>query len=169
MPPIDRIDRRTDVVLILFRLAKEVKGVTKLQKLLFLIEQETEFFEEYESEVAFKFAPYRMGPFSKEVYSEIRFLLELGAITQEPWTGAPAAMESVDLGHKRFVVTSKGEKIGHQLYEILEADYQTELEEIVEEYNDLPLRELLRYVYTEYPDYATESEIVDSVFAKGDA
>jgi hypothetical protein len=167
MARIDEIDRRTDVVFILFYFAKRVRGVTKLQKLLFLVEQETEFFEEYEDDVAFNFAPYKMGPFSDEVYSELEFLLQLSAIESEPMD-KPAGVGQADsaLGNKEFQITSKGEKIAAQLVEVLEPEYAEELEELVAEYNSMELKELLRYVYSEYPDYAVESEIMDDVFSE---
>src|SRR6056297_1705007 len=112
MARIDEIDRRTDVVFILFYFADRIRGETKLQKLLFLIEQETEFFKQYEDDVAFNFAPYKMGPFSDEVYSEIEFLLQLSAIESEPME-KPAGTSQGDslLENKEFQITSKGEKI----------------------------------------------------------
>lgn len=167
MARIDEIDRRTDVVFILFYFAESIRGVTKLQKLLFLIEQETGFFEEYEEEVAFDFAPYKMGPFSDEVYSEIEFLLQLSAIESTPMKQSGGLNQSHSrLSNKEFCITSKGEKIASQLVDVLEPEYEEELQELVEEYNTMDLNELLRYVYTEYPEYTTESEIKDEVFSE---
>lgn len=164
MARIDEIDRRTDVVFILFYFAEQIRGVTKLQKLLFLVEQETDFFQEYEDDVAFNFAPYKMGPFSDEVYSELEFLLQLSAIESEPMDNA-TGLETSDsaLGNNTFQLTTKGEKIAAQLVEILDPEHEVELREIVMEYNNMGLKELLRYVYTEYPDYTTESEIRDDI------
>lgn len=167
MARIDEIDRRTDVVFILFYFAESICGVTKLQKLLFLIEQETEFFEEYEEDVAFNFAPYKMGPFSDEVYSELEFLLQLSAIEFTPMK-SPTKVNQSDsrLRNKEFHITPKGEKIASQLVEVLEPEYEKELEDLVAEYNTMDLKELLRYVYTEYPEYTTKSEIKDEVFSE---
>ena len=167
MARIDEIDRRTDVVFILFYFAERVRGVTKLQKLLFLIEQETEFFEEYSDDVAFNFAPYKMGPFSDEVYSELEFLLQLSAIESEPLEKSSDPNQSDrGLGNSKFYITSKGRKIAAQLVKLLEPEYEDELKELVMEYNSMQLKELLRYVYSEYPDYAVESEIQDEVFSE---
>ncbi|CQH55209.1 uncharacterized protein HHUB_2199 [Halobacterium hubeiense] len=167
MARIDEIDRRTDVVFILFYFAEQVRGVTKLQKLLFLIEQETEFFEEYEDDVAFEFAPYKMGPFSEAVYSELEFLLQLSAIESEPLDSPHLGDESQsDLGNKKFSITPKGEKIASELVGQLEPEYRDELENLVTEYNSMSLTELLQYVYSTYPDFAVESEIRDDVFSE---
>jgi len=163
MPRIDKIDRRTDVVFLLFLYAEEIAGVTKLQKLLFLIEQETDFFQAYKQDIAFKFAPYKMGPFSEHVYEELEFLLSLGAIESEPLDDSSTDLTDTDLSEKRFTITRKGEKIASELESQLKPEYQDELRELVREYNSLPLEELLKYVYTEYPDYAAESEILDEL------
>ena len=160
MPPIDEIDRRTDVVFLLFHHAKEIDGVTKVQKLLFLVEQETEFFQEYEEDVAFNFAPYKMGPFSKNVYTELEFLLSMGAISSHPMDDPKISMTDSELGQKTFQITSKGEKIAAQLSNQLEPEYDDELRDLVETYNEQPLRELLQYVYRTYPEFAAESEIL---------
>ena len=167
MARIDEIDRRTDVVFILFYYAENIRGVTKLQKLLFLIEQETEFFEEFKEDVAFNFAPYKMGPFSENVYTELEFLLQIDAIKTEPMEFAVEdKISESTLGNKEFTVTPKGAKIAAELVEILDLTHAEELEELVEEYNSMSLTELLRYVYSTYPDYAVESEIQDEIFSE---
>lgn len=163
MARIDKIDRRTDVVFILFHYADEIEGVTKLQKLLFLIEKETEFFTEYESEVAFEFAPYKMGPFSKHVYEELEFLLSLDAIEGEELSESNHTLDTPDLTEKRFTLTKKGEKIATEVVSQLETEYRNELDQVVREYNSLPLQELIEYVYDQYPSYAAESEIIDEM------
>ena len=164
MSRIDQIDRRTDAVLILFHHAGSIHGVTKLQKLLFLIEEETEFFEEHKDDLAFEFNAHKMGPFSKHVYEEIRFLQQLNAIETESMEDRSEGKD--DLTNKIFHITSKGEKIASELANQLEPKYNEELAELVENYNNMELRELLRYVYTEYPSFTTESEIKDEILTK---
>lgn len=169
MPRIDEIDRRTDVVFILFHEMESIRGVTKIQKLLFLIEQETEFFTEYKDDIAFNFAPYKMGPFSEAVYEEIHFLLQLGAIEATPMNDDPlAGVDDNDLSNKEFSITPKGKKIASQLVDILEPEFQAEITELVETYGDLSLRELLEVVYSSYPGFAIKSEIKDELQLEGD-
>ncbi|WP_255170069.1 type II toxin-antitoxin system antitoxin SocA domain-containing protein [Natrononativus amylolyticus] len=143
--------------------------MTKVQKLLFLIEQESRFFENYEQEVSFNFAPYKMGPFSENVYEELQFLMQLDAIEAEDISN-PTGMDALkaDLTNKKFEITPKGEKIASQLVEILEPEHRNELEDMIQEYNKMTLQDLLRYVYQEYPDFATESKIKQDLFAEGD-
>ena len=163
MPRIDQIDRRTDVVFILLHHAESIRGITKLQKLLFLVEQETDFFADYGDDLAFEFTPHKMGPFSKHVYEEIRFLQQLNAIEMEPMDDQSA---EDDLTNKIFHITPKGEKIAAELANQLEAEYNKELQLVVEQYNHMALRDLLQYVYQEYPSFATESEIKDDILAE---
>ena len=163
MPPIDSIDRRTDVVFLLFHYAETIDGVTKLQKLLFLIEQETEFFKAYEEDIAFEFAPYKMGPFSEYVYEELEFLLSLTAIESDPLNSTTPNIHNSEFAEKRFTITSKGEKIANELEGQLEPEYREELQVLVETYNQMSLSKLLEYVYQEYPAYAAESEILDDL------
>ncbi|WP_424016226.1 DUF4065 domain-containing protein (plasmid) [Halorientalis pallida] len=163
MARIDKIDRRTDVVFLVFSYAEAIEGVTKLQKLLFLIEQETEFFQAYENDIAFEFAPYKMGPFSKHVYEELEFLLSLDAIETEPLPGADPNPTDSEFAEQRFTITAKGEKIAAQLESQLEPEYCDELSDTVTTYNSLELQDLLKYVYTEYPEYAADSEIIDEL------
>ena len=146
------------MVFILLYHAGTIHGITKLQKLLFLVEKETEFFEEYGDDLAFEFTAHKMGPFSKHVYEEVRFLQQLQAIRTEPMEGEP---DDEDLTNKVFHITSKGEKIASELSNQLDDEYDDELRAIVEKYNSMELRELLRYVYTEYPEFTTESDIKD--------
>lgn len=166
MPRIDQIDRRTDVVFILFHHAGTIRGVTKLQKLLFLIEKETTFFEEYGDELAFEFHAHKMGPFSKHVYEEIRFLQQLDAIETTPMDETTEVGDGEDLSNKEFSITDKGEKIAAELAARLEPKYDEELATLVEEYNELSLRNLLEYVYTTYPEFTTESEIKDEILTE---
>lgn len=163
MPRIDQIDRRTDVVFILFHHARSIRGVTKLQKLLFLVEEETEFFAEYGDKLAFEFSAHKMGPFSQHVYEEIRFLDQLKAIEVEPMEGES---DESGLTNKVFHITPKGEKIASGLSAQLEAEYEEELKALVEKYNPMELRDLLRYVYEEYPSFTTESEIKDEILVE---
>lgn len=161
MPRIDQIDRRTDVVFILFHYAGSIHGITKLQKLLFLVENETQFFEDHGNKLAFEFTAHKMGPFSKHVYEEIRFLQQLRAIETESMEEEPG---DESLANKIFHITPKGEKIASELCNQLNSEHDEELKALIKKYNPMELRELLRYIYTEYPNFTTESEIMDEVF-----
>src|SRR5438309_1531287 len=78
--PTDSLDvqlDREDVILLLLEANERLlgkkwfSGITRMEKLLFLVEKETEF-----EGIArfFPFQPHNFGPFSKEVYEAIDFL-----------------------------------------------------------------------------------------------
>ena len=165
MARIDKIDREADLAFLLFHLAGDVDGMTRLQKLLFLIEKESEFNDIHE-EISFDFESHHYGPFSELVYDEVRFLLSLGALeTVEP----DYEMENYETNHdddlsgKRFRLTEKGEKICSQLGKILDDEVEKSMKDVVEEYSEMTNDDLLEYVYTQYPEYTDKSKIKDEV------
>lgn len=173
MSKIDTIDRSTDALLLLFHNAGEIEGVTKIQKLLFLIENETEFGEQYADEISFDFEAYKMGPFSPLVYNEIELLLNMRAIEKDSRKIGPSDnweirnympdSGSEGLSNQLYKTTSKGHTIGRELEKIIDEDMANELEEIIQKYNSMPLRQLLEYVYTNYENMTSNSEIKEQV------
>lgn len=166
MTKVDEIDREEDLAFLLFYYANDVEGITKLQKLLFLLEEETEFTDIYE-DISFEFEPYKYGPFSERVYDALEFLIAIGAVEAVEGDGDfDAIRDSADQGPyagKRFILTEKGVKISHELNEVLEEETKQEMEAVVAEYNDLSLDDLLEYVYNQYNKYTKESEIKDEM------
>lgn len=160
VPPIDQIDRETDTLFLLFSFAPRIHGVTRVQKLLFLLNEETEYAEEYGAPVLFEFVPYDMGPFAVEVYEELEFLEEIDAISIEGQDKGDLPDEAPEV----FQLTEKGEKIARQIQSVLDPKVRDDLREFVEKYADMDLEQLLRYVYEEYPKMAEESKISDEIY-----
>ncbi len=74
-----------------------------------------------------------------------------------------AAAENIE---EEFLITDRGRKFLTQLEVQLDTrdlalfrSLRSTAEEIRRKYGDWPLDRLLRYVYTEYPEYTTASEI----------
>lgn len=166
MAKIDEIDREEDLAFLLFHYANDVEGITRLQKLLFLLEAETDFADIYE-DISFEFEPYKYGPFSERVYDALEFLIAIGAVEAVETDGDfDAIRDSEDQGPyagKTFTLTEKGKKISHELNDILEDETKQEFEAVVAEYNDLSLHDLLEYVYRQHREYTIESEIKDEI------
>ena len=175
MAQIDTIDRPTDAAILLFYIADEVEGITKVQKLLFLIEEETEFGEIYGKNISFGFDPYKMGPFSPQVYDEVTMLLNMGALETEPldssgtenweYNNYTNQESSNELAGKKFIITTKGEKIGEEVANYIEEGVFIDLKKKVKKYNKMPLMALLEYVYSNYEEMTTNSEIKESVLS----
>lgn len=162
MPRIDQIDRPTDSLLLLFSYSPTIRGVTRVQKLLFLLNHETKYGDVQKDSVLFEFEPYKMGPFAAEIYEELDFLLEIGAIESKTPDSSSVSDEWSE--GEVFVLTNKGKKISRQLRDILPKEVDSDLHQFVQRYSNMELKQLLRYVYDQYPDMARESEIRDSIY-----
>src|SRR5712692_7309921 len=85
---------RRDLVLLLIGTdakgspADEVGGITRLQKFLFLLEQEGGISPSAEG---FDFRAYKAGPYSSKLYDDIEFLENLGYLESEAVAGATEA------------------------------------------------------------------------------
>jgi len=176
---IDQVERTTDIVILMFYFAREVRGVTKVQKILYLMEKETEFYEAYKDKLTdeLDFKAYNMGPFSENVYDELEFLINIGALEKDSMELDAADSYEVksfeereealgasnELSNKVFKITDKGDKIGEKLVQVLEDEYVEEIKELTRKYNKKSLSNVLEYVYTAYPDSARNSKIRDEV------
>ncbi|MFH1549939.1 MAG: hypothetical protein ABIH04_05210 [Planctomycetota bacterium] len=182
------IKNRSEAVLLLFfaedNVLKEnapIEGITRLEKMVFLIEKESNLLRKLGQKGEFGFRPYKMGPFSSEIYDEVDFLESLGLVNSR-MSGKKQPAESVetenfldeqmldkyqkeDISHddteRVYKLTEKGKEIARGLFESLPEQEQEFLVNLKKKFNRMSLRQLLRYIYKKYPDYATESEIKD--------
>lgn len=126
---------------------QEVDGRTRMQKLIFLIQQEFDT----DPPGTYHYIPYDYGPFAKKLYEDLDYLEDRDFIKEKK--------DSTDEGKVkyRYELTEHGE---HQLGNWPDEDLRRVLdmaEEIKTEFNDVNLLDLLDYVYTKYPAYAEES------------
>ncbi|MCY2953126.1 MAG: hypothetical protein NTU53_14275, partial [Planctomycetota bacterium] len=93
---------REDIILLLLEANERLlgkpslNGITRLEKLIFLLEQETEF----EGVARFYvFKPYNFGPFSKEIYEAVEFLegCELIQVSERPYPSYYANVGEAEL------------------------------------------------------------------------
>jgi hypothetical protein len=153
-------------------------GITRLEKLLFLLQKETDF----EGVAAFfEFSAYNFGPFSKEVYEAAEFLEGCDLIVvkerlypsyyatagedqllAEIGEGEPEQLpdDSTGAAEKLFFLTAAGQKVASKLREAVASRRPRDIEQldsIVRRYGNLPLNQLIRYVYRRYPDMTVKS------------
>lgn len=87
-----------------------ISGMTRLQKLLFLLEREALI---KPANGGFEFEPYKAGPYSPKLYDDLELLENLGLIRSEavaglmteatdPTPGSGTWTEAVDLNHVTF-------------------------------------------------------------------
>jgi len=142
---------------LLYAAGGKIKGKTRFQKLAFLADQEL---EEHDID-PYDFIPYDYGPFDKSVFESLEFLEDKGLVKCDS-TRTYGGDKRYDYrltqkGHKSYKENlpeattdlEEGEEEFRTIHEIAE--------DIVDEYNDVPISNLLDYVYTEYPEYAENS------------
>ncbi len=156
-----------------------VGGVTRLEKLLFLLQRETNI-EKIDS--FYEFTAHNYGPFSKEVYEALDFLegfeliqvkervhssyytnvgeiLLLQAISEEE-VSETTTINSEGVTEKLFLLTESGHKVAKKLRQTIEKRRPKDIEElngIIRRYGKLPLNQLIRYVYHKYPEMTVKS------------
>lgn len=169
---------REDVVLILMeaneRLLRKhtLNGITRLVKLIFLLERETSF-EGIGS--FFPFEAHNFGPFSKEVYEAVEFLescdlIEVGEkdyVSPYTTSGEDRLLSEISdeegsayATEKRFALTENGRKVARIMREAVARKRQSdvdEVDEIIRKYGTRPLNHLIRYVYRQYPAMTSKS------------
>lgn len=154
-----------------------IEGITRLTKLLFLLKEESNIANQ------FIFMPYKMGPFSSEIYKVIEFMktypeaTDEGALLKviEKKAGGginPEALkylsdaasdaddpQDIQFDTSVFTLTDTGKKVASKVWANLKEEDRHSIEAIKMKYAGMPLKELLRYVYGKYPDMAVKSEI----------
>lgn len=141
-------------------------GITRLEKLLFLVDQETSALQGVEDR--FEFKPYDFGPYSKAVYEAVEVLEQAGLVQEErAYQGQSIdsqeeaevmALDDREGLERRFWLTDNGTAVA-DLLSSTHPDVVRQLSEIKSSYGNMSLRQLIRYVYTKYPKWAEASKI----------
>ena len=189
----DSISRRNLLILLLAVGPRSVSsegigGITRLQKLIFLLEREEHLIPGPDG---YSFVPYKMGPYSPALYDDLEFLENMGLleseITAEATDYEAGEMEALSYDflmsentdeslaaredayeERHYRLTQAGYKIAGELLE--KSDVKPVVDKIrrvKSKYCNHSLSDLLYYVYTRYPEMATESEIKNTVLRRG--
>lgn len=141
---------------------KTLRGITRLEKLVFLLSQETTF-----TGIAslFVFRPYLFGPHSEEVASAISFLEGMGLVdvstnsfTLQTQTDEEF-LSSVEEEKREYIykLTDQGRRVAAYWRNALPESDKIAIDKIVRRYGTMALTQLIRYVYSRYPDSAVKS------------
>lgn len=159
------------------QLADRMQGVTRLEKLIFLLERETSLRDLLTEKP--EFIAYNFGPFSAKVYQAVDTLTAAGLITD---SAAPVASEAeswesfaaIDdapsddpYATRDFQLTARGRRYYDALVQQLPPEAVQELSQLKARFGSLPLRQLVRYVYERYPAYTERSLIRDEIIGGG--
>jgi hypothetical protein len=145
-----------------------VNGITRLEKLLYLVERETDAPSKVAGE-KLGFVAYDYGPFSKDVYEAVEILEQAHLVEEDRLFDGKTidSMEDVDITgavegdeyvERRFVLTLNGQRVAGLLSRH-HPDVVANLTAIKDRYAERPLSSLIRYVYKTYPDSAVNSKI----------
>lgn len=125
---------------------RAITGRTRMQKLVFLLQQHFE-----DTPGAYNYIPYDYGPFSRELYFDIDELVERGVIKEtETQFGHDNVVYEYELG-------PRAETYLDRWSEGAKDELRKAASEIKSGYNQWNLRKLLEFVYEEYPEYASRS------------
>jgi uncharacterized protein len=150
-----------------------LEGVTRLEKLLFLLERETPL-RDWLTEKA-DFRSHRFGPFSSKIYQAVDTLAAAQMVrdsakgaptTEDRWEALNVLMDDEDVDPyttRTFELTERGRRYYGVLIEELPVDAERTLATFKSRFAHLPLRQLVRYVYERYPQFTDKSEIRDEI------
>lgn len=153
-----------------------IRGVTRLEKLVFLLERETPA-REWMTESP-EFRSYRFGPFSEKVYAAADTLAAADLVTDsaseatdvsDRWESVSQLMDPGDLDPyttRDFTLTERGRAYYSALLRELPPGAEEVLRAFKGRFARLPLRQLVRYVYERYPQFTDKSEIRDDVLGR---
>ncbi len=144
-----------------------IEGITRLEKLMFLLQHETHFSGKIKDK--YQFEPWKFGPFSKEIYDSLDFLLSCDLVTIEEIDLANyieymerrslTEVEDKDLEIKQKIIslTERGHRVAEKLKHLISDTDFKELVSLKDRFLRMPLNRLIQYVYHKYPDYTGES------------
>jgi len=178
------VDAVSDLILLILHAnsrkhgRSSLAGTTRLQKLLFLLTQSPVYRGLLEEKAVpeVEFEPYKMGPFTPDLYRAVDLLANFNPplVVARPaeragpdQTELHRYLEDVDLERATatsarpatYALSDVGSRLAAQLWDASPSALHTAVTSIVNDYAALPLRELLRLVYSQYPEMTERSEI----------
>jgi len=161
-----------------------IEGITRLEKLIFLLIQEKNFLGDVNIDSKFNFSPFKMGPWSNQIYDEIDFLESLNLLKKkETIKNVPAdnayfdellTNSIIDKYQKNkytddrksniFELSESGKKKALEIWNRLSPQEKKSIIDIKKRFNRMNLKQFLTYVYNKYPEYTTNSEIKDQLY-----
>ena len=153
-----------------------ISGITRLEKLIFLLEHESSL-KDYMCEDT-GFEAYNFGPFSAAVYKAVDSLSAYGLIED---TGSINSSNEDSWEQIRVIGVARPDPYatrdfkltdrGRLYYDAISAEIPDEgIEELTrlkEQFGAIPLRQLVRYVYQGYPTMTHKSIIREDILGNG--
>lgn len=162
-----------------------IKGNTRFQKLIFIFEKE--LLSQYQFNklgdsanlFSFGFEAYKFGPYSKSFYSHMNFFISFGMVEKEEvnidndfylentYIKDSDLNENEGMVNVQYTITQRGKKyVSEVLWDQLNQQQCEVLCSLKQQFNKMPLKDILYYVYSKYPDMTIKSEIVEKIINK---
>jgi hypothetical protein len=152
-------------------LKDRLEGITRLEKLIFLLEMETEVGKLLTEKPDFK--PHHFGPFSAAIYQAVEILKagglleETGRLSESPedsWESANLILgDDAQYATRDFKLTEKGRRYYEALASELGKDAVKATSRLKDQFGSLPLRQLIRYVYQRHEGFTERSKIREQI------
>jgi hypothetical protein len=150
----------------------KIEGITRLEKLIFLLQQDDDFSSLLTEDA--EFVAHNFGPFSSKVYQALDVLAAAGLVLDSSNT-SESSDETWEL--QEVIGVTPGDQyatrdielteVGKKYYNALIAELPAGTERRIRSFKDrfalLPLRQLVRFVYMEYPAFTENSLIRDEI------
>lgn len=133
-------------------MSQPMYGKTRIVKACFLLHRKLE--EIFNKETGFEFRPYKYGPFDQGVYEALESLERKELIESQEEDNHDSRT-----GGPEYSLTKQGKRRAAELYEQLPRKEQQLLKWVKYEQAARPLGSFLSYIYTQYPNMTSESEI----------
>ncbi len=165
-----------------------ISGRTKITKMLFLFEKELAKKFKLDKitgeEDIFNFKAWNYGPMSSTIFKDIDFLKNIGFIKTTDNVSSNLTIEEVqeynyysekynddtdtEFQTETYHLSEKGLNFikDKQKYDKLSDNQKLYLKEFKKQFNKAPLRDILKYVYTTYPEFTEKSLIKDKVLGE---
>jgi hypothetical protein len=150
-----------------------LEGVTRLEKLVFLLERETPV-RDWLTETA-DFRSFRFGPFSSKIYQAVDTLAAADLLrdsakaaksSEDRWESVNVLLDGADVDPyttRVFELTDRGMRYYAAIILELPSTAEDTLASFKRRFAHLPLRQLVRYVYERYPQFTDQPEIRDQI------
>jgi uncharacterized protein YwgA len=123
----------------------ELRGRTRFQKLVFLTKEKL---KEENHDVDIQFSRLFYGPFSRDLRDSVKTQIKEGTVSECVEEGAYGLVYLYQLTDEGRDLVVDSLKKG-----LIEKEVKKKIEEVVAEFGDKPLDELIATVYRDYPRY----------------
>jgi DNA-binding HxlR family transcriptional regulator len=143
-------ERRYAILIAILNKLGEVRSRTRLEKLVFLLENELDF----NFVPSYSFLPNKIGPYSGQLVSDAREMGRLNIIEEEEVIHPPLYPDGREVVQYVYRITPQAETMARTIYDGLDSDSKEKIAAL-KKYNEMPLKVLLDYVHGKWPDLKT--------------